>query len=179
MTESPLNLVLKIGYCAGIVLAFAGLILSAIYLFRFSAQSSKVSSFDYLGNISKVADDLPADFSYEALIISLNAERRMALLSTAIFVAMSFGFLGFSLFLIQADGQIKASGKGGNIEFNITNLAPGGLAILCSTIVILYCATYPITYRLEVKGPATENAPNPGDHLPGPAPLDFDSLNQK
>lgn len=38
---------------------------------------------------------------------TFNAERRMTLISTAFFVALSFCFIGFALFLINAKGELE------------------------------------------------------------------------
>ena len=116
------------GYKAAIVLAILGLIFSSSYLFYFLYKSPA-----------------PASFKLETMA-ALSAERRMVLLSTAIFVAMSFGFLGFALFLIQAKGEIEGSLDYGNVKVNIARMSPGIFVILCATVTIIYSATFRIHY---------------------------------
>ncbi len=81
---------IAIGYMAGILISFVGLLASAGFLLLFMVMSPD-----------------PASISDTTKLLSVTAERRMLLLSTAIFVGMCFGFLGFALFLIQAEGEVS------------------------------------------------------------------------
>lgn len=130
---------LVLGYKAGIVLSFLGIIASALYLFVFLMKSPPSEAIQN-----------------QMQLLSQTAERRMLLLSTAIFVAMSFGFLGFALFLIQAKGDLDVEGSVQDYKLKIARLSPGLFVILCATVIIIMCATYTIEY--SVTEPPEETA---------------------
>lgn len=124
------------GYKAAIVLAILGIIASSSYLFYYLYKSD------------------PQLIKVETMV-GFSAERRMVLLSTGIFVAMSFGFLGFALFLIQAKGEIEGSLDYKSAKVNIVRMSPGIFVILCATIIIIFCATFRIDYSAKYQGDAT------------------------
>lgn len=117
------------GYKTAIALSLLGMILSAAYLFTFLLKSHP----------ELIKQDTMTGFS---------AERRMVLLSTGVFVAMSFGFLGFALFLIQAKGNVEGSFENGNVKINITRMSPGLFVILCATVIIIFSMTFRINYSV-------------------------------
>lgn len=123
---------LKFGYRAGILLAFIGIIASAIYLFVFISTSPDASSFTNQINL-----------------IGLSMDMRLRFLSTAIFVGMSFGFLGFALFLIQAKGDVDLDAETKDYKIKIARLSPGLFVILCATVIIVVCATFRVNYSLN------------------------------
>lgn len=135
---------LALGYKAGIVLAFVGIVASAVYLFAFLW----------------LAGTAPGPRSAIELV-AISVERRLLFLSTAIFVAMSFGFLGFALFLIQAHGDLDMDAAAGDYKLKIARLSPGLFVILCSTVILIVCATFKIEYQIGPR-PA-EGRPNPPD----------------
>ena len=128
---------LEWGFKAAITVAFLGIIFSACYLFYFMFKS----------NPEIIKQDIMTGFS---------AERRMCLLSTGIFVAMSFGFLGFALFLIQAKGEVEGKFEYSNFSINISRMSPGLFVILCATVIIIVCETF----RIEYSQPAQLKIPN-------------------
>ena len=86
-------------------------------------------------------------------MVAYNAERKMVLISTAIFVAMSFGFLGFALFLINAKGEAEGSfTMGTNYKIDIARLSPGLFVILCATSIIIIGMVTKINYTVERQG---------------------------
>jgi hypothetical protein len=127
--------VIALGYMAGIAISFVGLIASALYLWYFMALTPD-----------------PVSIDSSAKLLGISAERRMLLLSTAIFVAMSFGFLGFSLFLIQAEGEVDGSIEAGDYKFKFVRLSPGLFVILCATVIIIVASTFRIQYNLNESG---------------------------
>ena len=133
------------GYKAAIFLSIAGLIFSAAYLFGFLIKSHPEA----------LRHDTMAGFS---------AERRMVLLSTGIFVAMAFGFLGFALFLIQAKGEVEGMLEYKDYKVNIARMSPGLFVILCATVIIIFCATFRIDYTV-VPTTRTEAKPTEDDDI--------------
>lgn len=126
------NTFLEVGYKAGIILSFAGLILSATYLFVFLWISPELN---------------PA--GREIHLLDVVTERRFLLLSTAIFVGMSFGFLGFALFLLQAKGDLDMELETQNYKLKFARLAPGLFVILCATVIIIFSATYRVSVEMK------------------------------
>lgn len=128
----PNDKFLNWGYKAAILLSFLGMIGSAIYLFVF--QLSGESTAGITDHVS---------------LLGITANMQMRLLSTAIFVGMSFGFLGFALFLIQAKGATDVAIDKGDFKLNFTKLSPGLFVILCATAIIILASTYKIGFSLE------------------------------
>jgi hypothetical protein len=89
---------------------------------------------------------------------AFNAERRMTLISTAYFIAMSFGFLGFALFLIDAKGTLEGEATVENYKIKIARVSPGIFAMLCATIIIVVCGTF----KIEYSGSDTQYGENSG-----------------
>jgi hypothetical protein len=129
-TQHPETKFISWGYKTAIVLSLLGMLLSAAYLFVFLLKSHP----------ELIKQDTMTGFS---------AERRMVLLSTAVFVAMSFGFLGFALFLIQAKGNVDGSFETGNVKVNFTKMSPGLFVILCATVIIIFSITFRINYSVR------------------------------
>lgn len=84
-------------------------------------------------------------------MVAFNAERRMALISTAFAIAMSFGFIGFALFIIDAKGDIEGSAELPSASFKVAKMSPGIFAILCATVIIIICAKIKINYSVEAE----------------------------
>lgn len=121
---------INIGYISAIVLAFSGLLTAGSYLFYFSIKSPP-----------------PNQWNVQTMV-ALSAERRMVLLSTAIYVALSFACMAFALFLIQAKGDVTASGNVGNYKITLSKLSPGLFVFLCASVIILFASTFRIDYGL-------------------------------
>src|SRR5689334_8612480 len=128
-SSSPESKFISWGYKTAIVLSLLGMILSAAYLFTFLLKSHP----------ELIKQDTMTGFS---------AERRMVLLSTAVFVAMSFGFLGFALFLIQAKGNVDGSFESGNTKVSFARMSPGLFVILCATVIIIFSMSFRINYSV-------------------------------
>lgn len=153
---------LEWGYKTSIVLSLLGLILSATYLFYFLYKSN------------------PENIKLETMV-GFSAERRMVLLSTAIFVAMSFGFLGFALFLIQAKGDIEGSLELNNTKVNIARMSPGIFIILCATVIIIVSVTFRVEYKQTPQSsifsePNSTNSKTDAEHEILPDPQENDTL---
>jgi hypothetical protein len=128
--DAKTSRLIAIGYISAIILAFSGLLTAGAYLFYFSIKSPP-----------------PNEWNVQTMV-ALSAERRMVLLSTAIFVALSFSCMAFALFLIQAKGDVTASGNIGNYKITLSKLSPGLFVFLCATLIILFASTFRIDYGL-------------------------------
>jgi len=122
---------LKFFYRAAVLIAFLCLLGSMSYLFVYLLQSPPANKID------------------PRTMTSFNAERRMTLISIAFFIAMSLAFLGFSLFLINAKGDLEGEGNIGDYKIKLTKVSPGMFAILCATVIIVTCANFRIDYKVE------------------------------
>jgi len=120
-------------YKTAIVLAFLSLLLSSGYLFYYLSKSPDAR-----------------DITNPLTMASFNADRRMTLISTAFFVALAFGFLGFALFLINAKGEIEGEGSMGDYKLKITKFSPGLVFIVCSTVIICVCGNFKINYTTDI-----------------------------
>ncbi|HEY4245031.1 MAG TPA: hypothetical protein VGM88_34685 [Kofleriaceae bacterium] len=104
---------------------------------------------------------------------------RMMLSSIAIFVATSFGALGFALFLIKADGAFRAQIVDPNAKTTqLETTAPGLVVFLCATVIMYFA----LKMELNVGVDSFDSA-KPPIHLPvsppkaaeqAPAPLGGD-----
>jgi hypothetical protein len=120
-------------YKSAIFIAFFALLASVGYLFYFLFKSPPPNQFN------------------KDTMMGYNAERRMALISTAFFIAMSFGFLGFALFLIDAKGELEGEGSVLDYKIKIAKVSPGIFAMLCATVIIVTCANFRIKYSGETE----------------------------
>ena len=126
---------LEVGYLAAIFIAFVCMLASIVYLYNYSS----LTPFTKALNSENAA-------AFKEIMVAITAERRMLLLSVAIFVAMSFGFLGFALFLIQAKSELEGEGAMGDYRMKITRLSPGLFVIFCATVIIVTSITFRINY---------------------------------
>ena len=137
-TKSKNDWFLVFGYRAAITLAFIGILFSSYYLFMFIDKSH------------------PEEIKF-ATETAYNTERKTVLLSTAIFVAMSFGFLGFGLFLINAKGDVDGSANfTEHVQIKFAKLSPGLFVILCATVIIVFAITHNIEYQAKIPTSATD-----------------------
>jgi branched-subunit amino acid transport protein AzlD len=144
---------IDIGFLFSLFLSAACLILSAYYLYLFLNNTN--TGIEQL--ISKVGKDL----SPEVMQVAINARlviARILLLSCGISAGLSFGFLGFALFLLGIKKEIDVDAKYENSSVKFARMSPGVLIILISSILIGICATRSTPFWYENK--VTEE---PGD----------------
>lgn len=136
--------ILNVGFAAALVLAAMCLAMGAFYLYTF-LRSTNAGIDQVLGNmVSRVPGDV--------LYMSINGRlvmARVALMSCGIFVGMSFGFLGFALFLVGAKGEINAAGSFESYSVKIARMSPGVFVLLCATVLIGVCVSRstPFSYQ--------------------------------
>jgi hypothetical protein len=110
--------------------------------------------------IEKIRPDSPSG----ALEVAINGRlvmARVALLSCGVFTGMSFGFLGFALFLLGIKKEINADAQYENFQVKLARMSPGVFIILIAAILIGVCVTHstPFTYetiKIPVK-PSTDS----------------------
>lgn len=154
--------VLNIGFAGALVLAAACLVLGAIYLYTF-LRSTNGGIDQLLGNTANLV-------SNDVLYIAINARlvmARVALLSCGIFVGMSFGFLGFALFLLGIKEEMNVDAHSEAYSVKIARMSPGVFVILCATILIGVCISRqtPFEYHNATTSSGAEDLPNPGNDV--------------
>lgn len=103
---------------------------------------------------------------------------RLLLSCVAIFVGTSFAALGFALFLIKAEGALRATGaSNGGQQGSLETTAPGLIVFLCATVVIYLALHMQFSLNGESvnveslePAPAAVSAPR-GGAMEAPTPL--------
>lgn len=154
--------ILNAGFVVALVLAAICLLASIVYLasFLYSTQAAIDSMIEKASS---------TNVNFNILELAINARMvtaRIALLSCGITVGMSFGFLGFALFLIGVEGEMDVEAQQEEYRVKIARMAPGVFVILCATALIAICATrstpFSYTRTPSEQGTVTQS----GDDLP-------------
>jgi hypothetical protein len=155
--------ILNIGFCVALILAAACLALGALYLYMFLRSTNAGIDQLLLNAANQVTNDV--------LYIAINARlvmARVALLSCGIFVGMSFGFLGFALFLLGVKEEMNVHAHSESYSVKIARMSPGVFVILCATILIGVCVSRQTPFDYHTVQPAAAAAtelPDPGNDL--------------
>jgi hypothetical protein len=151
---------IKFGYYSGLIAFFICLLSSliAISFFLYSTYfwvDTLGASKEIIGNIE--------------LLNARLVMARIALLSCGLLAGLSFGFLGFSLFLIGIDGESDISGEHSDYKITLSRVSPGIIVLLAATILIGVCATRetPFWYKrtVETKSSDEQSKENDKDSL--------------
>jgi hypothetical protein len=148
---------LNIGFAFALILSGACLVLSAVYLYQFlNATNTGVEQL-----ISKVGTNLPSG-TLEVAINGRLVTSRVALLSCGVSAGLSFGFLGFALFLLGIKKEIDVDAEYDNFKVKLARMSPGVLVILIAAVLIGVCVTHrtPFWYEnaaIEAAGEDTSN----------------------
>lgn len=128
--------------------------MSGIYLFKFLNTTSV--------GIEQLLQNASSGLQRETLPIAINARlvmARVGLLSCGVLVGLSFGFLGFGLFLLGVRKEMDVAAQYENYQLKLARVSPGVLVIICATILIGVCVTHvtPFSYgTAEVRPAPTE-----------------------
>ncbi len=157
--------VLNIGFVVALALAATAFVMAGWYLTDFAGSTHQIVR-DTLAtaHASKPITGANLELLQDGLVIQTYLAR-VLLLSCGFFIALSFGFLGFALFLVGASGQSDlAAGSGAGLKLSLSNLAPGSIAIVAATILAGLCATrtLPINLNFGATPPAAAAAPADG-----------------
>jgi len=175
--------VLNAGFITALILAGICLILAGVYMLRFqSLTSDAVNEVVHETMIQKRHSSVPSfentDATYNMIRLALSTDMYMArilLLSCGIFVGLAFGFLGFCLFLIGVKGNVDANlSSGDRYKIQLARLSPGLFVILCSSLLIVICATYSLPVSVSESGGYDFTVPR----SVSPFPLDTAAQNQ-
>jgi len=166
-TSQGASRVLNVGLVLAFVLAASCLFVTAFYLFKFL----RVTTQGGISELTTTASNVTvSDTTAQLAIQGRTVIARIVLLSCGIFAGLSFGFLGFGLFLMGIKGEIGVEAQAETHQLKIARLAPGAFVILVAAVLIGVCATRetPFIY----KNIESTSLPETGNqHLrPGPGP---------
>lgn len=153
---------LDLGFATALVLAFACLLITAVYLFTF-LRNTNTSVENLLDRATKSQISQPL---VETAIFTRLATTRITFLSCGVFVGMSFGFLGFGLFLMGIKEEMDVSGSAADYKVRISRMSPGCFVLLASIVLIGFCIAHqmPFDYQRGVSNPLQESpSPSPPD----------------
>jgi hypothetical protein len=152
---------LGIGFGVAMVIAILCLMMSGLYLFRYLDSTN--SGIDTLIKSTNTASEL------SILSVSIAGRLQMArfaLLSCGAFAGLSFGFLGFALFLIGIKEEIDVEAQSDNYRIKFARMSPGALVILIAAVLIGVCITRQLSFGAEYRSSqdaASENAATPSN----------------
>jgi tetrahydromethanopterin S-methyltransferase subunit B len=137
---------LSIGFGVAMVIAISCLIMSGLYLFRYLDSTN--SGIDTLIKSTNTASDL------SILSVSIAGRLQMArfaLLSCGAFAGLSFGFLGFALFLIGIKEEMDVEAQSESYHIKFARMSPGTLVILTAAVLIGVCITRQLSFGTEYR----------------------------
>lgn len=154
---------INVGFAVALVLSLSCLLMSAGYLFSFLRNTNNsVEKLLDQGNKQSVNQSL-----VETAIYSRLATTRITFLSCGVFVGMSFGFLGFALFLMGIKEEMDVSGSSDSYKLKISRMSPGAFVILLSVILIAFCVAHQMPFDYQHGEINSTTTPSPPD-VPGP-----------
>ncbi|QDU05702.1 hypothetical protein V6x_54430 [Gimesia chilikensis] len=162
--------ILDFGFLTGVVIAGISLILSAVYLYCFlwTTSSSIKMQLDKYKLIEEGSAEIAKQQAF-ILELAINSEMviaRIALISCGVFVGMSFGFLGFSLFLIGVRGEMDVSAQTEKIQVKVARMSPGVFVITSSVILIAVCVNRETPFKyLREQGNSSSQSSNSSGNL--------------
>jgi hypothetical protein len=146
--------VLNTGFIFGLVLAAACLYMAAHYMLTYEEISSRDVTKVVEGTMQKGAG-AKSDSDYKMIRMALTTNMyiaRVLLISCGMFIGLSFGFLGFCLFLFGVKGDVDASLEATvKYKIQLARLSPGLFVILCATIIVSVCLTRNLPVSLSQK----------------------------
>lgn len=151
---------LRVGFYAGVLLAFACLLLCLRYFFLYESHTNAVITLALeASNRGGLTDT--QQWATQLVLEAHMYTARVLLLSCGVLAGTGFGFLGFALFLIGIDGSVDATATGpGGIKLTATHVAPGAFVLLCSAVLIGVCASVEVPVRLDTSTQSRDNPPS-------------------
>lgn len=143
---------LNVGFGFALVLSAACLFLSAYYLRDFLISTSSGVQ-ELINNSAKPLGPATLEVAIQARLYMA----RLALFSCGVFIGVSFGFLGFALFLLGIRQSVDVDAEHDSIKAKFARLSPGLLVIICATILIGVCVTRPVEFGYNIKEGSSES----------------------
>lgn len=154
--------ILNVGFVVALVLAAIAFVMAGWYLTDFAGSTHQVVR-DTLATAHAGKPLAPANLELlQDGLVMQGYLARVLLVSCGLFIALSFGFLGFALFLVGASGQSNLTAEhGSGMKLSLSNLAPGTIAIIAATVLAGLCTTrnMPINLHFGETPPAAMATP--------------------
>jgi|SRR5215213_1434034 len=140
---------LSVGFVFALVLALLCLTLSIFYLFQY-LSSANTGITQLLDKVAAQQIKLETG-QLEVLINGRLVMGRMGLLSCGVLAGVSFGFLGFALFLLGIRESMDVSFDSESYRANAARMSPGVFLIVVAAVLIGVCATRetPFNYSID------------------------------
>jgi hypothetical protein len=154
---------IKTGYYSGLVAFFICLSLSLIVI-----SSFLFSTYFWIDTFSGASEIKHGIEILNARLVMA----RIALLSCGLLAGLSFGFLGFSLFLIGIDGSSDINTEVPNYKVTLSRVSPGILLLLAAVVLVGVCATRKTPFWYEQITEHSDFQPTPTPEPPNKIPLE-------
>lgn len=158
------QMLLNVGFGLALLLAAGCLTLGAVYLYAFLKSTN--------AGIGDLVTNAGSHISDGVLVIAINGRlvmARIALLSCGVFAGMSFGFLGFALFLLGVKEEMNVEGQSERYSLKVARLTPGLFVIACAAILIGVCVNRETGFVYREEKISTDNSVTTDPH-PSPTP---------
>ncbi|MEM8511673.1 hypothetical protein RCH14_000964 [Massilia sp. MP_M2] len=144
--------ILNVGFIAALVLAGVAFCLAGFYLIEFAASTQQAVALVLKAAQGKQSMGVANVELMQNALGVLAYVARVLLISCGMFVGLAFGFLGFALFLVGAGGSSDISGEFRGVKATISALAPGTLALLAATVLVVVCVNRPLPAEISLGG---------------------------
>jgi hypothetical protein len=169
-TDRLTSHLLLFAFLAAVLLAIAGFVFVAAYLFRYLDSSLQAFNQNAVTQLSSMKLAPMQD-----ILLARAGLWKFILQSCGVVSGAAFGFLGFALFLLGVKGDMDAAFADGKHNVQLTRMAPGSFVILIAAVLIGLCSIHrvdlsftPVTQTTEQAGPATGQAVT---NAPAPSPV--------
>jgi hypothetical protein len=130
-------------FVAAVVLAIAGFMVVAIYLFRYFNHAVEAFTPPTMGQLASMNTN-----AMQSMLLARTGLWKFILQSCGIIAGVAFGFLGFALFLLGAKGDMDAAFEDSQHKVQLSRMAPGSFVLFIAAILIGLCSTKSVTLDL-------------------------------
>lgn len=130
---------LRYGFYAGLALAVLCLLFTATYISLYSYRTTETFEQHHDGYLAAANGD-----NLKAVLLARTAQNKALLQSCGIVAGISFGFLGFSLFLLGIEGSTDVGGKFEHYSVEMKKVAPGSLILIAAIALVAISALHRI-----------------------------------
>lgn len=149
---------LNAGFVFALVLSLLCLGLSVFYLFQY-LNSANTGITQVLDKVATQQIKLETG-QLEVLINGRLVMARLGLLSCGVLAGVSFGFLGFALFLLGIKETMNVSFDSVSYKANVARMSPGVFLVVIAAVLIGVCVSRetPFSYSIEEAKPSSPPA---------------------
>jgi len=130
-------------FVAAVVLAIAGFMVVAIYLFRYFNHAVDAFAPSTMGQLAGMHIN-----AMQSMLLARTGLWKFILQSCGIIAGVAFGFLGFALFLLGVKGDMDAAFDDSQHKVQLSRMAPGSFVLFIAAILIGLCSTKSVTLDL-------------------------------